>query len=158
MAEITKVTWWQKEIRKRARKSLDYGIYPLMALALFFIIFSAYILTFTPEGGVLGPLEITKQDAKHILFVSNIVNGGISITVLAAIWKLREPKFLRYQQSALSIVEILRKEQLIDNKKERKMLDTISRNLTPCTDPARRNECEEGLIRVSVDLAKIAEQ
>ena len=158
MADITKATWWQKEIKKRAGRLLDYFVYPLIAITLFSIIFFAYILTFTPEGGMLGPLEITKQNAKYALLVSNMINGGISITALATIWKLREPKFMRYQQSALMIVEILRKEQLIDHKKERKMLDTISRNLTPCTDPTRRNECQEGLSRVSVDLAEIAEQ
>lgn len=158
MEDISKATWWQKEIEKKARKRLDYIIYLLMVITLFSIVLFAYILTFTSEGGMLGPLEITKQNAKYALFVSNIINGGIGIAALAAIWKLREPKFMRYQQSALKIVDMLRKEQLIDNKKEMKMLDTISKNLTPCIDPTKRNECEEGLSRVSVSLAKIAEQ
>jgi hypothetical protein len=104
-------------------------------------------MTFIPDGGFLGQLEITKEHAKLILFVSNIVNGGIGIAALAAVWKLHRPKFMNYQRSALRIVDILRKERLIDANKERQILDTISLNLTPCTDPARRKECEEGLLR-----------
>jgi len=158
MQYVTEATWWQKEIKKGATAFIDCVIYLLMIITLFSIILFAYTTTYIPEGGLLGPLEITKENAKHVLFVSNIVNGGIGIAALVWVWKLRKPNFLSYQQSALKIVETLKKKQSIDDAKERKMLDTISRNLTPCTDPARRKECEEGLIRVSVDLAKISEQ
>lgn len=147
--------WWQEEIGKQAKTFLDYIIYPLLVITLFSIILFAYVVTFIPEGGFLGQWEITKEHARFILFVSNMVNGGVSIAVLATIWKLRTPRFLRYQQSALRIVERLKKEKMIDETKERQMLDTISLNLTPCTDPARRKECEEGRLRASVALAKI---
>lgn len=87
-----------------------------------------------------------------------MVNGGIGTGALATIWKLRGPQFMRYQQSALGIVDMLKKERVIDETKERQMLDTISLNLTSCTDLARRKECEEGLLRASVALAKISGQ
>jgi type II secretory pathway component PulF len=156
--DIHDAIWWQEEIRKQARTFFDYIIYPLLVITLFSIILFAYVVTFIPEGGFLIQWEITKEHARFILFVSNVVNGGISIAVLATIWKLRTPVFLRYQQSALRIVERLKKEKMIDETKERQMLDTISLNLTPCIDPARRKECEEGFLRVSVALAKICEQ
>jgi hypothetical protein len=150
--------WWQEEIKKQARTFFDFIIYPLLVVTLFSIILFAYVVTFIPEGGILMHWEITKEQARSILFVSNMVNGGISIATLATIWRLRTPVFLRYQQSALRIVERLKKEKMVDETQERQILDTISLNLTPCTDPARKKECEEGLLRASVALAKMCEQ
>lgn len=158
MEDVAEATWWQKEIKRRATAFTDFAVYPLTVIIILLIILFAYIITYIPEGGLLGPLEITEENAKHVLFMSHIVNGGIGITALVWVWKLHKPKFLSFQESALKIVKTLKKKQLIDDIKERKMLDTISRNLTPCTDPARRKECEEGLLRVSVGLAKICEQ
>jgi len=156
--EMYDAIWWQRRIKKGANTLLEYAVYPLLLTTLLSIVLFAYVVTFIPDGGSLGQFEITKEHARLILFVSNILNGGIGIAALAAVWKLHRPKFMSYQQSALRIVDILKREQLIDVTKERQMLDTISLNLTPCTDPARKKECEEGLLRASVALAKICEE
>ena len=156
--DIHDATWWQDEIKKQAKTFFNYLIFPLLIITLFSIFLFAYVITYIPDGGFLLRWEITKEQASSILFVSNMINGGIGITVLVTIWKLRIPSFLRYQQSALRVIEHLMKNKMIDEIKERQMLDTISLNLTPCTDPTKREECKEGLLRASVALAKICEQ
>jgi len=157
LSDITQATWWERETKRRSKIALDYAIYPLLAVILFFLLLAAYVLTFIPDGGMIASITITKEFAHGFLFLTNFVNGGIGVGVLYSILKARQPTFTRYQVTVGEIIDELKATGRIDKSIQEKMREVVSMRLAPCTDSSRKKECFEGLRRASVELSKIAE-
>lgn len=105
------------------------------------------------EGGrILGVLEIPKELAQFLIFVSIIV----SIIGFGSIRKLHEPSFLKYHECALDIVQELRNKKTIDDIQNQKMKNVIGSELTMCDYKENKKECIEGLHRTAFKLAEIA--
>jgi hypothetical protein len=157
LLDITQATWWEREIKRRSKIALDYTIYPLLVIILFFLLLAAYVLTFIPDGGMIASITISKEFAHGFLFLTNFVNGGLGVGVLFSILKARQPTFTRYQVTAGEIIDELRLKGRIDKRVQEKMREVVGMRMSPCTDFSRKKECLEGLKRASVELSKMAE-
>jgi hypothetical protein len=155
--------WWKKEIERKSKSLRDYITYTLLIFFIVLLIFSCfgqYVKAYLPNGGALLIFKIPEHMAKLVSFMADImgiITGAIGISLLS-LWKLREPRFTRYIKTAESIIDGLAKRGRISDNIRQSMLAVASKELTPCTDRNKKEQCEEGVLRVCCRLAEFASQ
>lgn len=143
--------WWQQEIRRKSKSTLDILVYVAIILLILIIAFAGYLYAYLPEGGKILGFEIKEPVARIIIYTVGIISV-IGITV-SEIWKRRHKSFTRYLYVALDIIDNL-KDIAEDEKTE--MQDIANSYLDCCTDPNNEKECKEALKECCKELAKFA--
>lgn len=153
MNHLDRPTWWYNQIRRRARSLWVLVVSIIAVLFVALLVFVTYVQIYLPDGGRIWIFTISPELAKNIKFLGTLTSvTGISVFVILK-WLLGRRTWMRYQQTARSLIKNLKDEGKINEECYNELIVIIQVHLSPCMEGGNKESCLDGLLRASCELS-----
>lgn len=154
--DITSADFWQHEIKTRSSSSHNTAKIFIASVILLFMLLSLFTEFTAPRGGQVGPFFLTDDLARVLIFLGTALNSIIGVSVVFFYDSLikRKQNYEKYIYAALSIINELQKNKLLNSEVSEQMR-SITNSSLELSAPGKSN-AEKALLETSQRLARVA--